>query len=440
MSNTTEQIVSAISALELSNSNLKDYHKIISVTPIEELPPNDAMAHSKMLEQLLEEAKPNYLKVITIAKTINLTESSQTEIAQLKGAFQALQLKSMKLNAQLKAKSIIQSAVNTASELNQSLNQSNTVNEKTFPLELPKLKINTFFDNEKDPLAFYKFKESFNATVECCPNLTESYKLLLLKNSLKGEALSLILNQNSFSASWNLLEKQYLNKNKIIDLLLSEFTKLDSLATIKQISEFFTKLRYKIQELKSMGIDYEENTLGCVLLSKLIRQRLPTYIVQELARKTGTNYPSVKLILEHAESVLELRQQNQPSVPTTGTKPKITKIKHNYPSNSHKTNSSISPDKIAVHVNINKTCKFCSSNEHNTSYCTKYSNVHSRRNRAVLTGLCANCLGSNHKSSECKITDRLKCQMCQQVGHISPFCEDVNKNKSQPHVNVNKQK
>ena len=68
--------------------------------------------------------------------------------------------------------------------------QAGNANEASVKLPLPKITLNPFENNLKNPFAYYTFKKTFLNALAGIPNLTNAQRLIYLKNFVKGEALN----------------------------------------------------------------------------------------------------------------------------------------------------------------------------------------------------------------------------------------------------------
>jgi hypothetical protein len=322
-------------------------------------------------------------------------------------------------------------------------------------MKLPALKVPQFENNEADPLAFQKFSVTFESATACYPNLNNEQKLIFLRTLLKGNALSLIANQTEFDVAWNVLNTQYFQVDSIIDCLLAPLIDPAPLTSLKSVSEYFTVLRFKIQELSSLGVDCVTGALGCRLLSKTIRAKLPGYILQEVSRRTGSNYASVENILAHIEDILAMytakqtqKTQQSTSVEKTtqGKTGSYSKGAQNnqearknfsYAGAIKKTPPSAPPVTVALTQKPltvvqkaqtegevkTKLCRFCNSENHSSSSCTKYVTIEARKARADELKRCSVCLSEGHQGARCKNHPfPFKCVGCGETSHIQPFC------------------
>ena len=235
------------------------------------------------------------------------------------------------------------------------------------------------------------------------------------------------------------------NPDLVVDLLLDSFMDTSPVKDHKAISEFMTKIRFKLQELKGLGVKLYPGDLGCKLLSKIIRKKLPGYVNQELARRTS-NYPSVNEILENIDDIITMFKAKNPKFVEEGSGSKASdaqsgsyaqKAKQGgkfhagasgakLPFPSHAVMNVALPANNTATSNqaVVKPCKFCPSNQHTTSKCPKFKTVSERKARAKQLNLCACCLTEGNVETKCSNQPfPFNCNLCGSQAHIQPFCE-----------------
>ena len=71
----------------------------------------------------------------------------------------------------------------------------------------------------------------------------------------------------------------------------------------------------------------------------------------------------------------------------------------------------------SVYPHSNRYCFYCGKHGHTVNYCVEFNNLtpRARRNHAMKTGRCFNCLAWDHKMSHCRSTNR--CKECGEQHH-----------------------
>ena len=257
-----------------------------------------AETHLEHLHSLTSKYNEGYFKFRTLASLQKLAESEKVRVAEIKGEYEALSSQGLEcvmwLKQQLEEAQL------------QATREAAQPEPPRTPFRLPELKIPPFESNDSDVLAFSKFSTTFQDALICHPNLSEEQRLLFLRTLLRGEALSLVAGQTAFRQAWALLTRKYLDKPKIVNAMLSQFTETAPLTSVRKVSEHISQVRFKLSELASQGLPMEDNGLAAHLAGKVLRARLPGYINQELARRTNTGYPDLTKILSCIDEVLKM--------------------------------------------------------------------------------------------------------------------------------------
>ena len=152
----------------------------------------------------------------------------------------------------------------------------------------------------------------------------------------------------------------------------------------------------------------ENSGLASHLAGKLLRNRFPGYINQELARRTNTGYPHLTQMLSCIDDVRKMFEPQAHPGHVSAKKPNQSAAArskaHTYASIAH--SSAAKPSVVAAVAaplsspdssvrpsgTLTKNCKFCSK-EHISSKCEKFKTLKQRTDRAGELGL---CLSSGH--------------------------------------------
>ena len=439
---TAAKWATAQAKLKLTKKDL-DYQ----VTQINQVKSEYGQAAAQVTEQYLREVlgdyKRAYMDFMTLSQTAKLTESQKVTVAEESGRYEAITDVVVHLLVQLREMSVDEERAQKATE------------KQRLPIRLPELKISSFENNEADPLSFQKFSLAFKNALLCYSAITEDQKLLFLRTVLKGNSLSLVAGQTDFDAAWRLLNNHFYEPDHIIEVILAPVIDQSALPNLSAVSEYFTTLRFKLQELDSLDVPYQAGDLGCRMLSKIIRDKLPGYVQQELARRTKTNYPSVELIMAHIEDIIrmysaklqqkkdhaQLTKKPVVSGPQSGNSYRVYDKHKNSPSYASLTKAPAKaemPKAVALAVTKTaktaaksegrnkytpKKCKFCNNSEHTTSNCNNYGTLTERVARAEALNKCTSCLTDGHHKNTCtKQVFPFTCTKCGENTHIQPFC------------------
>ena len=140
------------------------------------------------------------------------------------------------------------------------------------------------------------------------PSMSSIEKMIYLKSSLRGQALSLIdnipIDDMSFEQAWKLLEDEYYDKEFLIDAIMNKIIEYPKCSNIDNTLEFCTFLKFNLINLKKIGHDFEKiGSAGNLLISKIVRMKLPNFFIQELCRRSHVSYPSINQFLTNAHDI-----------------------------------------------------------------------------------------------------------------------------------------
>lgn len=175
-------------------------------------------------------------------------------------------------------------------------------------LKLPVLKIPTFYDNSTNVFDFLNFVTAFENALAAIPNLSLATKLIYLKNSLQGKALSLVanlpINEENFTLAWNILMEEFMDSHFLVNTAVSELIAWPLCNNIISTAEFLSHIKVKRLELSRFQVSFSDPTSsGNVIISNIIRSKLPNFYFMELCRRTGSSYPDINDILTHSVEI-----------------------------------------------------------------------------------------------------------------------------------------
>ena len=316
---------------------------------------------------------------------------------------------------------------------------------KAVKLPLPPIQLQTFQNNLINPFAYYNFKKAFLNAMAGMPNLSDSQKLIYLKGYLAGEALNLVENlpveDDSYKLAVQSLDKEFLDKDLIIDKTLNSILNAPEVVQLKDVETFVRLMSNKVQDLKGVGVNLTEiNTSGLLLLSKIINNKLPRQFLIELSRETSSNYPNFNQLVDKYQEIL-VRLRLGSTELSVRPKMKVEAGSSNFSSkwdtknkflshNTDKEHHDAHKAKTSFEVNKKQSfrCKFCPSSLHSSSKCPTYINLEARKIRASSLGMCSRCLNHKHSTSECpglKAALPYKCYVCSKPEHHGAMCPQL---------------
>ena len=313
-------------------------------------------------------------------------------------------------------------------------------------LKLPNLICSSFSGEGALNLEYTTFISQFNNIVGLRTNLSPSTKFTYLKTYLKGYALKvvqhLIVNDTNYIVALELLEKEFLNKDSIIDDL---FKKILIIKPKYDLSFLETKLyineiRCILSDLKQHGSDLLSDNASIKFISHIVFNQLPIPFKQELVRKVDNNYPNIiQLFDNYVEIVrtLNLRQNSKNSqfdVPNTNKSDfsRTRSYASNNLDNLCKKTTMNSPPYISKGASdyterserptIAKLCKLCSSVGHSMLHCKRYNTNEARILRCSELKACSLCSSTKHLKDKCPQKLDFECVFCRTKLHISALC------------------
>ena len=159
-----------------------------------------------------------------------------------------------------------------------------------------------------DPLVFKNFYHQFQACVDADPTLPDSMKLTLLKSCIKEtQLLSHLSNDGTnYAIALKLIEAEFMDKGELMTACLSKIMNATPTydAEYEGSKAYIMEVRAVIEELRvSHGVDVMNENSGRTMLGFVVFNKLPTQLKKALIEKTGSNYPSIKHILDHLSSL-----------------------------------------------------------------------------------------------------------------------------------------
>lgn len=245
------------------------------------------------------------------------------------------------------------------------------------------------------------FKDAFLTLIGDRRDISNVEKLQYLKSSLSGDAARKIniftITADNYTRAWDLLERSYQTKKRIIARHLSLLIGLPMQE--KQTAAGLTRLADETQQhvlsLKSLNVD-----VGEPIIVQLLVEKLDKITQQKWDESTGRDdFPDLKTLIdflyETASRISAWESQSREQSNSSASKGKFGKT-----AKSIKTFTTTAETR----------CSVCTEEAHPLYKCSKFRGlpVQSRIKIVKDASLCLNCLRS-HKSKECKFRNCLKC-------------------------------
>ena len=273
---------------------------------------------------------------------------------------------------------------------------------------LPKLELPHFGGN---PLEWTAFWDQFSAMVDDMdmPDIT---KFVYLRSLLDGEAKAtvegLTLTGPHYKTAWDLLERRYGCKDRIIFSHIQELLTIDvpRQAKISVLWKFYNDLVAHIRSLEALGT--KGNQYG-VVLTPVVLSHLPPDLRLEWSCDGDTHESDLKFLLDFLQKEIERRERSQSYGAGSCGSEAI--------SGTDKRPGQHKPTAAALH-SVNNTCPVCSRPGHVASRCFKITQAPLQARRSILKEckVCFRCLtfGKDHKFRTCKA----KCSKCLGPHHV----------------------
>ena len=306
------------------------------------------------------------------------------------------------------------------------------------PFQRPTLEVPHFSDNKNDPCEYMFFKTALISVLQNMREYSEVDKFTILLQSLGGRARSLVSNRNindqSIKNAFEVLDATFLDESLIVEKIINFLKNYPNMYTCNSVEEFVTILRCKLADLKQFAIDFEEErSAGNILLSNIIRAKLPEEYLKELKRRT-IPYPSVQDLLKHSNDIgkffaandYNINKKEKNAAPqqygakggNSANKPPNVNRQNNFSNSNHAfNNQGANSGGRAI------PCRFCSNTAHITTHCDRYTTHNDRKARAKTLGKCIRCLNSSH--ADCagsSSTLPFICSFCKSNKHCTPMC------------------
>lgn len=351
----------------------------------------------------------------------NLYEESELYSCQIEGSINEIRTRLDVLISQKEA------------EANQSfieaLKGSSVLTEKDsseIRAKLPFMQVPFFYG---DITKYQSFLEKFESLIGSKSYISDVDKFSYLLYYLKGPALTLVESKpaigDSYKIALDLLDKNYNNKNEIINDLALKLKHLQRPKdNYEAVFKFYTEFECLLGQLTNNEVDLEKSAW---FVQAIVFDCLPPLVKEIFQRRTEDVYPSLQFIRNNFPIVLSIYKACAPKKIETSHN----KLQGNVPQPTQGIDKERKPNPPTLHsfntvTSDKKLCKFCSSTEHSTTACSIYKTFAAREKRCEQLNICKKCTGSNHKKEECKTALKYFCKTCNSKDHVAAMCDSYN--------------
>ena len=298
-----------------------------------------------------------------------------------------------------------------------------TENRPSSEIRLPRIDIPKFDGNFTDFLGFW---DLFKTAVDTNSSYSDSQKLWYLKASLTGEAANLIKNFNTEDANYdiakNILEKRYLNKNRIAREHMRRFLSQPSISspTAENLKYIHDTSNEVIRGLKILEMESRDAWLIHIILEKLDTETRRAWAEKCEALDDNTIDFDIETFLSFLECRFGTFEFSQPMQAHT---PKVNKT------SLHDIRFSTCMPQIPEVINaggksfaltnpITKfKCRFCQRGTHSVFNCRTFNRLALLDRIKIVQNmkLCKNCLHPSH--NETGICKKGICKKCNSSKH-----------------------
>ena len=275
-------------------------------------------------------------------------------------------------------------------------------------LRLPRLDLPKF---SGDVLEWPNFWESFQASVDNKPELTDVSKFTYLRSLLKEEAAQCIsglaLTGRNYQAACDILQDRYGRPELIIFKHVQGLLVLDKAQNIKALQKLQDELMGHVRSLDALGVTGEKYG---VILTPLVLSKLPKDICLQWARESAGREGDLQWLIKFLKEEIENRVRSgvfsslttadKDSTSLQGDSQKKKKL-HRVPSGAALQSAPPAPAPKASSPPARR-CGFCSGG-HDVATCREFLNldISGRQNKVRVAGLCFVCLERGHGARQC---------------------------------------
>lgn len=314
-------------------------------------------------------------------------------------------------NEHLSELNIMMATLKQTSQVSCSSPNPSTINGNAEPhLRLPKIQLPTFSGISTE---WPSFSALFQDGLNSYPTLSEPQKLLLLTNSLKGPAKSVVASiapsATGFKEAWDLLKLKYENKRDILYQLVARIFDNAPVSSPVQIEKLIDTTREVLRSLQLLG--YSISKESDIWLVPFILQRLdePTRFHWEQSKHCS---PTSLATIEDLLTFLQVWAKTRVNAGTD-----YSHSTQNHNSSASSSNATPSSSKSATsNLNLKKPsrkekCPHCEL-MHLLYKCPSFlkATIEDRLLIADRLKVCKLCLRVSHKTSECEFQPCRKCK------------------------------
>ena len=253
--------------------------------------------------------------------------------------------------------------------------------------------------------------DSFHASVDSNPNLSDALKLECLKAQCEGTAYQAVagfeLSDANYKTVVDILKGRFGQRQTILDSHIDALLSVNTLgrhADIADVRKFYDTVEAHCRGLQAIGVDPKSYS---IILVNMIQKKLPEEIKLILSRKMnescGENDWELSDLLNYLRIEIEAREKCAPG------KKEVNRAKVGYPTAAALTTGS-----------SKATCTFCKG-AHNTSECHVVTDIRERKNILRREGRCYLCLDrGGYLVRGCHSS--IKCFTCKGHHHVA-LCE-----------------
>ncbi|XP_073961651.1 uncharacterized protein [Choristoneura fumiferana] len=288
-------------------------------------------------------------------------------------------------------------------------------------VKLPRIQPPVFSGNYED---WPTFQDLFESLIHNNKTLTDVMKLHFLKNSVSGEAYSLLKNiqvtNKNYEEAWKTLKNRYGNKRMIVNAVLKRlFSQKRNYAQcasqIKSLLDTTTECLNSLTNL-AVPVDSWDPIIVHLIVMKLDADTHKDW--EEYSFKSSTDnlpkWSELKGFLETKFRTLEFINSTTPAATSSARQPTQ---KSNYINSNSAAASRVQKSfHTTEQPPPNKTCIKCNES-HTLSHCKSFASmdVTERVDYVKNNNLCYNCLLSGHTVFKCRLPT--SCQVCHKRHH-----------------------
>ena len=266
-------------------------------------------------------------------------------------------------------------------------------------VRLPKVDLPKFNGNVAEWL---NFRDFFGHAVNGNKSLSKIDKFTYLKSSLLGRTAETIsglpINSATYDSAWQLLEKQFGDKQRLISNFMDRLVKLPAVPEGKDVGRlrsFVGQVEVIIRGLQSLSVD--QSTFGSLLIPIRLG-KLPEDIKLQVTRFISSEIWNLKELLELLNKEVDAREKCAFSVQRAagGNRPVL-----------DRGDSDGTAGSFVAKLQV-KGCVFCNGN-HTSHKCSMIQTPKERKRYLVEKGRCFKCLQAGHLSKTCQVKGCFRC-------------------------------